>query len=166
MLRKPAPAPLDRPPPEAPSTQGCHGPHRFAKDAKDAMDYSLLKAIHESAAALSFAGFFARGLGMLRGSGWIRGRPARTLPHVVDTVLIVSALWLTWLARLSPANAPWITAKIAALLVYIALGLVALRFGSTKTVRAIAWVAAMLTFGYIVSVAFAKDPRGFLGWFG
>ena len=133
---------------------------------KDAMDYSLLKAIHESAAALSFTGFFARGLGMLRGSGWIRRRPARTLPHVVDTVLIVSALWLAWLARLSPANAPWITAKIAALLLYIALGLVALRLGSTKGVRAIAWIGAMVTFGYIVSVAFAKDPRGFLGWFG
>ena len=81
-------------------------------------------------------------------------------------MLIVSAVWLAWLARLSPANAPWIAAKIAALFLYIALGLVALHLGSTKAVRATAWVAAMVTFGYIVSVAFAKDPRGFLGWFG
>ena len=130
------------------------------------MDYSLLKLIHQSAAALSFAGFFARGLGMLADLSWIRGRPARTLPHVVDTVLIVSAIALAWLARLSPANAPWISAKIAALLIYIALGLVALRLGRTKGVRATAWIAAMLTFGYIVSVAVTKNPHGFLAWFG
>jgi len=130
------------------------------------MDYALLKLIHESAAGLSFAGFFARGLGMLAESQWIRRRAARTLPHVVDTVLIVSALALAWLLRLSPANAPWITAKVIALLAYIALGLVALRFGRTKPVRAIAWIGAMLTFGYIVSVAVTKNPYGFLAWFG
>jgi len=41
---------------------------------------------------------------------------------------------------------------------------VALRFGRTKGVRAAAWVLALLTFGYIVSVAITKDPRGFMLW--
>ena len=59
-------------------------------------------------------------------------------------------------------NAPWIAAKIIGLFAYIALGMVALRFGRTKAVRATAWIAAMLTFGYIVSVAVTKDPRGIL----
>jgi len=63
-----------------------------------------------------------------------------------------------------PTNAPWITAKIVGLLAYIALGMVALRFGRTKGVRAAAWVLALLTFGYIVSVAITKDPRGFMLW--
>jgi hypothetical protein len=31
-------------------------------------------------------------------------------------------------------------------------------------VRASAWIGAMLVFGYIVSVALTKDPRGFLLW--
>lgn len=126
------------------------------------MDYSTLKVIHVSAVTLSFAGFFARGLGMLAGAGWIGHRAAKTLPHIVDTVLIVSALWLAWLLKLTPANAPWIAAKIIGLLVYIALGMVALRFGHSRSVRGSAWVAAMLTFVYIVSVAITKDPRGFL----
>ena len=126
------------------------------------MDYGTLKMIHESAVAISFAGFFARGVGMLRNAGWVRHRAAKTLPHIVDTVLIVSALWLAWLLRLTPANAPWIAAKIIGLLAYIALGMVALRFGRTKAVRTSAWIGAMLTFGYIVSVALTKDPRGFL----
>jgi uncharacterized membrane protein SirB2 len=116
--------------------------------------------------ALSLAGFVARGIGMLSGAAWIARRAAKTLPHVVDTVLIVSAIWLAWLLRLSPTNVPWLAAKIVGLLVYIALGMVALRFGRTKRVRASAWIAALATFGYIVSVAIAKDPRGFLLFIG
>lgn len=126
------------------------------------MDYVVLKSIHQSMAALSFAGFFARGVGMLAGAAWVKSRPAKTLPHVVDTVLIVSAIALAWMLGLTPTNAPWLTAKIVGLLAYIGLGMVALRFGRTRGTRAAAWIAALATFGYIVSVAITKDPRGFL----
>lgn len=124
------------------------------------MDYPTIKLIHESAVTLSFAGFFARGLGMLRNAAWVRHRLAKTLPHVVDTVLIVSAITLAWMLRLTSASAPWIAAKIGGLVVYIVLGLFALRFGRTKAVRAGAWLLAMLTFLWIVSVAITKDARG------
>lgn len=130
------------------------------------MDYDLLKLVHESAVTLSFAGFLARGIGMLGDAAWIRTRAAKTLPHVVDTVLIVSAIVLAWMLRLSPTDTPWLAAKIIGLLLYIAVGMVALRFGRTKAVRATAWIVAMLTFGYIVSVAVTKDPRGFLLFIG
>jgi uncharacterized membrane protein SirB2 len=130
------------------------------------MDYGVLKAIHQSAVAISLAGFFARGLGMLADAGWLRHRVTKTLPHVVDTVLIVSAIGLAWMLRLSPTSTPWLAAKIVGLLAYIGLGMVALRFGRTRTVRASAWIAALVTFGYIVSVALTKDPRGALIWLG
>jgi uncharacterized membrane protein SirB2 len=130
----------------------------------DGMDYAALKLVHQSAVALSLAGFVARGAGMLAGASWIGSRSAKTLPHVVDTVLIVSAIALAWMLRLSPVNAPWIAAKIAGLLVYIALGVVALRAGRTRPIRAAAFVAALLTFGWIASVAITKDPRGFIVW--
>ena len=126
------------------------------------MEYATLKLIHMTAVVLSGAGFFARGVGMLNDAAWVKHRIAKTLPHLVDTVLIVSALWLAWILRLTPTNAPWIGAKIVGLFVYIGIGLVALRFGRTKTARAIAWLLALLTFAYIVSVAITKDPRGFL----
>ena len=51
------------------------------------MDYGTLKLIHQGAVALSFTGFFARGCGMLVSAEWVRGRAARTWPHIVDTVL-------------------------------------------------------------------------------
>lgn len=126
------------------------------------MDYLAVKAVHEAAVALSFCGFVARGAGTLAGAAWARGRIARSLPHLVDTVLLLSAVALVWLLRLNPATAPWLMAKIAGLLVYIALGMVALRPGTPRRVRALAWIAALLVFGYIVSVAITKSPAGFL----
>jgi uncharacterized membrane protein SirB2 len=128
------------------------------------MDYAALKLVHQSAVALSVAGFAARGAGMLAGGSWIRSRSAKTLPHVVDTVLIASAIALAWTLRLSPANAPWIAAKLAGLFVYIALGMVTLRFGRTRKVKAMAFGGALLTFAWIVSVAITRDPRGFIVW--
>ncbi len=126
------------------------------------MDYFTLKTIHQSAALISIAGFVARGLASLAGSAWVRGRLARTLPHLVDTVLLVSALALAWMLRLSPGAAPWLMAKLVALVVYIVLGAIAIRPGRPRAVRATALVGAVLVFGYIVSVAMSKNALGFL----
>jgi len=126
------------------------------------MDYAALKLIHQGAVAVSFTGFFARGLGTLRGARWVGGRAARTLPHIVDTVLLASAIALAWMLRLSPLQAPWLLAKIAGLVLYIAFGMLALKPGRPAAVRVGAFLAALVTFGYIVSVALSKDPAGFL----
>jgi len=128
------------------------------------MDYAAVKLIHQGAVAVSFTGFFARGLGALRGSRWVRGRAARTLPHIVDTVLLVSAIALAWMLKLSPLQAPWLLAKIVGLVLYIALGMLALKPGRSEVVRVGAFLAALVTFGYIASVAVSKDPAGFLAW--
>jgi uncharacterized membrane protein SirB2 len=127
------------------------------------MDYLLIKTVHQTAVALSVAGFFARGVGALGGAVWVRGRLAKTLPHLIDSVLLLSALTLAWMLRLTPGSAPWLLAKIIGLLLYIGLGVVALRPGRPRAVRASAWVAALLTFGWIVSVALTKNPLGFFG---
>jgi uncharacterized membrane protein SirB2 len=126
------------------------------------VDYGLVKTVHQGAVVLSVAGFLARGAASLAGAAWVRGRIARTLPHVVDSVLLASALGLAWMLRLTPGNAPWLMAKIVGLLAYIALGMVALQPGRPVRLRAAAWVAALLVVGWIGSVALLKDPRGFV----
>jgi uncharacterized membrane protein SirB2 len=126
------------------------------------MDYAVVKLIHQAAVTLSILGFLARGLGMLADSDWVRHRAARTLPHIVDTILLFSGVTLAWQLELSPAAAPWMAAKFVGLVVYIGLGMVALRRGRTKGQRTVAWIAALVTFGYIVTVALTKDPLGFL----
>jgi uncharacterized membrane protein SirB2 len=124
------------------------------------MDYPALKLLHQAAVLLSFTGFFARGIGSLAGAVWVNGRVARTVPHLVDSVLLLSALALAWMLRLNPAHAPWLLAKIVALVVYIGLGMLALRPRLSRGSRMLAFAAALATFGYIVSVAITKQPAG------
>ena len=128
------------------------------------IDYAAIKLVHQGAVALSLTGFFARGVGSLSGAEWTRGRVAKTLPHVVDTVLLVSALMLAWMLHLTASNAPWLVAKVVGLFVYIGLGVVALRPAMSRRVRIGAWLAALATAAWIVSVAITKDPRGFFNF--
>lgn len=101
---------------------------------------------------------------MLRDSARLHARWVRIAPHVVDTLLLVSAIGLAVQLRLSPVQHTWLLAKIVALLLYIGLGVVALRRGRNRLVRALAWVAALATYLYIVAVAVTKSPWGPLAW--
>ena len=124
-----------------------------------------LKLAHVVSVVLSGAGFVARGALMLRGSPLLQARFVRVAPHVVDTVLLASAVWLAWLMRLSPFDG-WISAKVLGLVAYVVLGTVALKRGRTRGVRAAAFAAALATFAYIVTVAITHDPRGPLALLG
>lgn len=124
-----------------------------------------LKLTHVASVVLSGTGFIARGVLMLRGSPLLQARFVRVAPHVVDTVLLASAVWLAWLMRLSPLDG-WIAAKLLGLVAYVVLGTIALKRGRTRRVRAVAFAAALATFAYIVTVAVTHDPRGPLALFG
>ena len=121
-----------------------------------------VKTVHVTFVALSFAGFFIRGIWMLKDSPLLRQKWVRISPQVVDTVLLVSAVILAVQLHMSPMEQPWLMAKIIALLAYIAVGLVALRLGRNKHVRLVAWLLGLVIFLYIVSVALSKSV---LGWF-
>lgn len=125
--------------------------------------YAAVKLLHQSAVVVSLGGFAARGVAALAGAGWVRSRAARTLPHVVDSVLLLSALAMTWMLGLTPAEAPWLVAKIAGLLAYILLGVAALRPNLPKPARIAAFAAALAVAAWIVSVAITKSALGFLG---
>ena len=122
------------------------------------MTMAMVKWIHVGFALLSVCGFFARGILMMRGSPWLQARPVRIIPHVVDTVLLTAAVVLATQWGWSALQLPWLQAKIAALLVYIALGMVALHGVRPLSVRVVAWLAALAVFGYIVAVAVTRDP--------
>lgn len=125
-----------------------------------------IKSIHVGSVGLSIAGFIARGALMLRDSPLLRARFVRVAPHVVDTVLLASAVWLAWALRVYPFVDGWITAKVLGLLAYIALGTIALKRGRTPRVRVAAFAAALVTVAYIVWVAVTHDPRGPLALLG
>lgn len=124
--------------------------------------YALLREVHRACAVLSVAGFALRFGAAMAGAAWVRRRPARTLPHVVDSVLLGTALAMAVGIGLSPSQAPWLTTKIVLLLVYIGLGFVALRPAFARPLRVIAGLGALAVVGHIVAVAFVKHPLGLL----
>lgn len=126
--------------------------------------YLTVKWLHVGCVALSVAGFAARGVLMVAGSPLLNARFVRVAPHIVDTLLLASALWLAWMIGQYPFVHGWLTAKVLGLLAYIVLGSIALKRGRTPRLRAAAFVAALATAGYIVSVALTHDARGVLVW--
>lgn len=123
--------------------------------------YEAIKLVHVTSAAISVAGFLVRGLWMLADSPRLRERWVRIAPHVVDTILLASAIYLAVTIRQYPGVNPWLTAKVAALVVYIVLGSIGLKRGKTQRIRIIAWLAALATFAYIVGVALTRNATVF-----
>ena len=122
------------------------------------MDYAGLKLTHVGCAAISYALFVMRGIWMMRGSPLLRQPWVRTVPHVVDTALLASAIAMAIISGQYPLAEPWLTAKVIALVLYIALGTVALRRGRTKAARITAWIVAQAVFAYIVAAAVTRNP--------
>ena len=98
---------------------------------------------------------------MSAGSPRLRMPSLRILPHVVDTALLASALWLLSILHLPLLHTSWVLAKVAGLVLYIVLGSVALRYGRSRGMRIAALVASLATVAWIVSVAVRHDPVGF-----
>ncbi len=126
------------------------------------MLYYWVKQVHYYSVLLSFTLFLLRGAWVLAGRELPRHPLPRVLPHVVDTVLLASALWLTTLIQQYPFQHAWLTVKVLLLLAYIVLGSFALRRARTRAARAIAFIAAVVTFLFLYSVARHHHPLGAL----
>ncbi len=119
--------------------------------------YDLLHWTHAALAALSGIGFLVRGLGRLHGARWLRRRAVRVLPHVVDTLLLSAGIVLAVWSGRSPGDQPWLAAKLLALVVYIGLGLVALRFARSTALVGTAYAGALVCFAYMLAVAVTRE---------
>ncbi len=127
------------------------------------MTYLILKHIHVTAVAVSLIGFVVRGGLMLADSPLLQRRLLKVLPHVIDTVLLASALGMAFMSAQYPFVQPWLTAKFFGLLAYIVFGSMALKRGRTRGRRALWLVAALAAFAYIVMVALTRNPLGYFG---
>jgi uncharacterized membrane protein SirB2 len=125
--------------------------------------YLAVKYLHIVCAVISITGFVVRGALRLQDSTALQYKLVRILPHVVDTLLLLSAIFLIVQRSEYPFVSGWLTAKTLGLFVYIGFGLATLRFAKTRSGRAAAYVLAILTFAYIVAVAIAKSAWPFGG---
>ena len=122
------------------------------------MTYLALKHLHVACVVLSGLGFALRGWWMLNDSPRLKTRLARVAPHVIDSVLLGSALLMVWQSGQYPFAQGWLTAKFFGLLAYILCGTMALKRARTKG-RCVAFlVLALLAYAYIVGVALTRNP--------
>ena len=128
--------------------------------------YFAIKHLHVTCVVLNAAGFLLRGYWMLSGSRLLQSRPARVMPHIIDTTLLLSAIALAVMIEQYPFAAAWVTAKVFGLLAYILLGTVALKRGRTMSTRVLAFIGAIAVYAWIVSVALTKNVGGFVLAFG
>ncbi len=125
--------------------------------------YLALKHLHVTAVALSATGFFLRGLLMMRQSPLLGARWVKIAPHVLDTVLLGSAIAMAVMSAQYPFVQPWLTAKFFGLLAYIVCGTMALKRARTMAARRLWFVAALASVAWVVSVALTRNPLGYLG---
>jgi len=128
------------------------------------VSYLLLRQLHTLTAVLTITGFVLRGYWMITGSGKLHRRITRIAPHVVDTLFLSSGIAMLVNLSLNPLSQGWLLAKFVGLIVYILLGAVAIRRGSTMQIRTVAFVAALSVFAYIVGVAMSKSPASWLAY--
>jgi len=123
--------------------------------------YRTLRSLHLACVTLTLGGILLRGGWMLASSPLLEHRLTRILPHLVDTLLLLSGAGLAVLTSQYPLAQPWLTAKLLALLVYVLLGTVALKRGRTKAVRGLALTFALVCLGYILGTALTRNPWPF-----
>src|SRR5690606_1824207 len=124
--------------------------------------YPQIRYVHILAVTLSGCLFAVRGLGVLLGMRCPLWAPVRYLSYTIDTVLLTAALMLvTILPGAFFANG-WLTVKLILVVVYVVLGVLALKRARTRARKTVFYVLALATFLAIVGIARMHHPLGLL----
>lgn len=120
--------------------------------------YLMVKHIHMTAIAVSFLLLVLRFFWVMSNSGMMSKKWVKVVPHVVDTVLLASAITLCVILSQYPLYQGWLTEKVIGLIAYIILGLFALKLGKNKMIKSVAFVGAVAVFAMIGKIAVTKQP--------
>jgi|SRR5579872_3668529 len=124
--------------------------------------YLQIRLLHVSCVALSGLLFATRGLLRIVDHPLANHPRARYLSYLIDTTLLAAALLLAWMLHQYPFRDAWLTTKVLLLVLYIGLGIFALKRARSRGARIWALAAALATYASIVGVAIAHHPAGWL----
>src|SRR5690606_13771427 len=113
--------------------------------------YPQIKMVHIFLALGSGAIFALRGAGVLANMRWPHWLVVRWISYAVDTSLLTAALMLLTILPGAMFSNGWLTAKLVLLVVYIVLGVFAIKRARTRAAKAVCYVAALATFGMVYS---------------
>lgn len=123
--------------------------------------YVMAKHLHLTAVALSILLFIMRFIWVQMDANALQRKWIKIVPHIIDTVLLASAVWLCVILSQYPFAQTWLTFKVIGVIAYIVLGLIALKKAKTAPVR---WVTFLLALGVLAAtakVAVTKQPLFF-----
>ena len=122
--------------------------------------YLQILWLHIGCVIASGSLFGIRGGMMLAGLRAANHVALRRISVLVDSLLLAAAIALTTIIHQYPLLQAWLTVKVLLLVVYIVLGVFALRRGRTRAIRGACFAAALAVFLFIVSVALTRNPLG------
>ena len=118
--------------------------------------YLLIRQLHILTAALSVTLFTSRFLLLVRSPTWQPKRWLKILPHVNDTLLLIFAILLCIIIQQAPLITPWLTEKVAAVILYILAGMFALKWSKNRLSKTIWFIIAIFMFAYAANIAIHK----------
>jgi len=124
--------------------------------------YPQIKQFHIFVALFSGSLFALRGGFALAGARWPRALPLKWLSYAVDTALLTAAMMLLTILPWAMFANGWLLVKVSLIVVYIALGALAMRPQPRTRTRAVYYAAALLVFASIYGIARAHHPLGWL----
>jgi uncharacterized membrane protein SirB2 len=124
--------------------------------------YPQVKWVHVAAVIASGVLFALRGGGVLAGGRWAMHVTLRYTSYGIDMVLLTAALMLASMLHQYPFVHAWLTVKVTLIVGYIVLGSFALKRAATQRARCCCYLAALLLYAFIASVARAHHPLGIL----
>lgn len=119
--------------------------------------YMAFKHFHLLIVAISVSFLLLRFVLNLKPSAILQTKFFKIAPHVIDTILLLSAVMLMVTLQQYPFVTPWLTEKLLAVLAYIALGVMAFK-GRTKAIRWLCFFGALGWLALAIRVAITKQP--------
>ncbi len=128
--------------------------------------YPQIKWVHVACVLASGLLFALRGLAMQVGyTGIAQHTPVRLLSYAIDTTLLTAALMLLGILPGAMFANGWLTLKLLLLVAYVVLAMLAMKRVRTPRARLGFYVAAVVTYLYMLGVARMHHPLGWLyGW--
>ncbi|GFD68852.1 SirB2 family protein [Alteromonas sp. KUL106] len=120
--------------------------------------YMMAKHLHLTAVALSILFFIFRFIWSQLDASALSKKWVKILPHIIDTVLLASAIWLCVILSQYPFANAWLTFKLVGVVLYIVFGLFALKKAKTTLSKWAFFVAAIAVLMATAMVAVTKQP--------
>lgn len=115
-----------------------------------------LWTLHVSLVCLSLFLFVWRGICMWRRIPIQSHTWKRSVPDMIDSLLLISGISLAYILSVTPWHDDWLFMKLVGLIVYIVLGIMALREREILWRKRTYFMLALLTAIYMVAVAHSK----------